>query len=354
MRFRWRMPVSSGVLWAGALLLGPMLAGPAWGQRIIAQSQPSYDFQGACPVSTRMADPPAPTTAQTPTTPQGPTAPQATTPTTPTTPEAAAEAPQVPPGQEQNLPPEQGPGVGGELFAQNMIGDQLFSARVRFVTVQGTTVTAVTKVIPLGGLGGFNIAEDESPRPQNRVYFNYNYFNEADAIPRFDVHRETLGFEKTFFGGNASVGMRLPFFQEAGDGAIHSGDIGDLTMILKYALINDAPTGNVLSGGLVITAPTGPNELELGDGTTVHSTLLQPWAGAIVNLDNFYIHGFSSIVVPTDARDVTFLLNDVGVGYWLYRGGPDQFLAAVVPTVEAHVLTPLNHRDNVNDVIEIP
>jgi hypothetical protein len=39
---------------------------------------------------------------------------------------------------------------------------------------------------------------------------------------------------------------------------------------------------------------------------------------------------------------VTVLYNDIGVGYWLYRGGGA--LEAVVPTVEVHVNTSLNHR----------
>jgi hypothetical protein len=42
---------------------------------------------------------------------------------------------------------------------------------------------------------------------------------------------------------------------------------------------------------------------------------------------------------------VTLLFNDVGVGYFLYRTGCERrFLTAVVPVLEAHFNTPLNHR----------
>ena len=49
------------------------------------------------------------------------------------------------------------------------------------------------------------------------------------------------------------------FQSTGGDGASTVNDFGDLSVVLKYAFINDRHTGNVLSGGLVITAPTGPS-----------------------------------------------------------------------------------------------
>ena len=42
--------------------------------------------------------------------------------------------------------------------------------------------------------------------------------------------------------------------------------LGDLTIVTKYALINDRETGNVLSGGLAITAPTSPT-IRTSDGS---------------------------------------------------------------------------------------
>src|SRR5262249_4078442 len=65
--------------------------------------------------------------------------------------------------------------------------------------------------------------------------------------------------------------------------------------------------------------------------------------------DRLFLHGFTSIGVPTDSRDVTLLFNDVGVGYWMYSGGPG-LIRAIVPTVEAHISTPMDHR-SVTDTI---
>lgn len=59
---------------------------------------------------------------------------------------------------------------------------------------------------------GFKIADNESPRPQDRVCFNYNYFdNIVPAGPGLPVNRELIGFEKTFLDEPSFVGPRLPF-----------------------------------------------------------------------------------------------------------------------------------------------
>ncbi len=189
--------------------------------------------------------------------------------------------------------------------------------------------------------GAAKIAENESPRPQDRVYGAYNYYQDVQSI--FDVHREMVGIEKTVLDGRASVGLRLPYFQINEVGANTQTDLGDLSIILKYAVVNNDDA--VLSAGMVITPPTGPlPSIILFDARglqRVHATELSPFLGYYWGRNDFYVHGFSSIQVPTDPRDVTVLFNDVGLGYWLYRGSGG--LRAVIPTFEVHVNTPLNH-----------
>jgi hypothetical protein len=213
-------------------------------------------------------------------------------------------------------------------------------------------------VLALVARGAFKITEDESPRPQDRIYTTYNYFNNVNGslnppgLAQTDIHREVLGLEKTFLNGNASLGLRVPFVQVEGDGSIRRQDIGDLSFIAKYAFINDRCTGNVLSGGLVVTVPTGANFLPEGI-PDIHPTLLQPFLGAIYNMGSFYAQGFSSVLVPTDSRDVTFLFNDIGFGYFLYKAERrcDRLLTSVVPIFEVHVNTPLNHRGALTEPI---
>ena len=192
--------------------------------------------------------------------------------------------------------------------------------------------------------GAYKISEGESPRPTDRAYASYNFYSNVEKTA--DLHREIFGFEKTFLGDRVSVGLRLPFLQIDSDLFGTDSAWGDLSLITKYALINNRDTGNVLSIGLAVTFPTGelPNSFTLRGSVieTVHSTLIQPFVGYIWNSGNFFVQGFTSVAVPTDSEDVTILFNDIGLGYRIKpRAGP---FTMIVPTLEAHLNTPLDHR----------
>ncbi|MFO0809899.1 MAG: hypothetical protein U0746_14860 [Gemmataceae bacterium] len=191
--------------------------------------------------------------------------------------------------------------------------------------------------------GAFKIAENESPRPQDRLLASYNYYDHVRGVP-IEVHRETIGFEKTILDGNASIGLRLPFFQNHAAGVGTESEVSDLTAIFKYAVVNEP--NRVLSTGLALTMPTSdiPTVLILQPNgfDEVHATLIQPFVGYSWSANDFFVHGFSSVMVPTDWRDAPWLFNDVGVGYWLLRG--EGWVTGVVPTFEVHVNTPLRHR----------
>ena len=47
---------------------------------------------------------------------------------------------------------------------------------------------------------------------------------------------------------------------------------------------------------------------------------------------------------------MTLLFNDVGLNLWLYRAQTDRPLRFVVPSLECHVTTPLNHRDGTGPI----
>src|SRR5262249_42885564 len=150
---------------------------------------------------------------------------------------------------------------------------------------------------------------------------------------------------------DASIGLRLPFIQVNGFADAEAHIIGDLSLILKYAWINDWQTGNVFSTGLVVTLPTGGGTTLLSEGFNApHSTLFQPWAGFIYNMERAYLQGFSSVVIPTDAHDPTIFFNSLAAGYWLYRDMEARWLTGVVPVVEMHINTPLNHRADTDPI----
>jgi len=198
--------------------------------------------------------------------------------------------------------------------------------------------------------GAYKISENESPVPQDRAFIGYNYYNNVQKVA--DVHRETFGFEKTFLDGLMSIGVRVPAIQVDNDtGPADYGNFADLTIPFKCALITDPMSGSMLTAGIAVTAPTGPNPTGIavanGNLVEVHSTLLQPFVGYYVRSENFFVQGFHSLMTPTDNRDVTAMFNDVGIGYWLEtnRG----LIRAVIPTIEVHFNTPLNLRE-MNDI----
>ncbi len=212
---------------------------------------------------------------------------------------------------------------------------------------------------------GIKIADNESPEPQDRVYFDFNYFNNINQavnerlgidVHNIQVYTYTFGFEKTFLNGDASLGFRLPvnnMSTESGSSTYDGTftDVGDLTMILKYLLYKDQEGKNVLSTGLAVTVPTGPDGFAgANQFATPNPTVLQPFVGYRMGFDNWFVHGFFAGDFPTDQGDVTMFYTDVGVGYFLLRRPQCScnMLTAIVPTFEVHVNDPLNHRGAFN------
>jgi hypothetical protein len=232
------------------------------------------------------------------------------------------------------------------------------------VTVPGTTTTQLCYRVP-AVCHEFKIAEDENPRPQDRIYFGENNYSNVLPFARagtdindMNVNRFTLGWEKTFFDRNASIGMRIPLNTlNVGGSDIpgvngHFTDIGDLTIILKGVLWEDREIGHILSAGLAITVPTGPSTFGnsgFGIGCD-HCTLLQPYLGYALVFGDAFVHGFTAVDIPT-CDDTTLFYQDVGIGYFLLKNREHgTFLTAIVPTFEVHATIPLDRQGSINDV----
>ena len=213
---------------------------------------------------------------------------------------------------------------------------------------------------------GIKIADNESPEPQDRVYFDFNYFDNLNAAANqrlgIDVHdiqvyQYTFGFEKTFLNGDASLGFRLPVNNLSTSSSTPGfdgtfTDVGDLTVILKYLIYKDQQN-DVLSGGLAVTIPTGPDGFAgASQFSTPNPTVLQPFVGYRVGFGggDWFVHGFFAGDFPTDQNDVTMFYTDVGLGYFLLKrpACSCNTLTAIVPTFEVHVNDPLNHRGAFN------
>ena len=257
-------------------------------------------------------------------------------------------------------------------------------------------VTVSTPVVGRAG-SGFKIADDASPIPTDRVFFSYNYFDGlggqagsnggsmASSAPVFvpgvdgaaststttttrvapitipaasiDLNREIFGFEKTFFGGNASIEVRLPIYQSSGSAAAGLGsggfvgdDFGDVTTVFKYALVNERD--RVFSLGLATTFPTGPSVP--GPDGNFRAVLFQPFVGFYRGYGDFFVEGFSSVLLSTDSQDPTLMFNDISVGYRVYRNPQAPIVTGVSSVLEAHVTTPLENRDADSLGIAVP
>ncbi len=252
-------------------------------------------------------------------------------------------------------------------FPPNMIGD--LAPTARFVPMQGPPTVGPPGLPGVRGASLFapsirtlKISENQSPRPQDRIYYNFNFFDDvAQAQNQYDrspirnmrIYRHLLGFEKTFDQGRGSFGMRMPIDTLTADSIVqgfqtptHTGT-GNLNLFAKYILKQNVRTGSLASVGLAISPPTAQSRFAGAPYVFgMNNTSFQPFLGYILNFDRFYIQGFSSFLFTSSQRDVTLIYNDVGIGYYLYRSqDPDAFLSAFVPNFEVHVNDPLTHRD---------
>ena len=215
------------------------------------------------------------------------------------------------------------------------------------------------------------IAEGESPRPMDRVFYKYNYFNNlektrwnvpTEPIHNIDLFRNTFGMEKTFFDEKVSLGVRVPFntidaeskdfhLAQTSSGALvpsvsaegfDTTQFGNLSVIAKAVLWENRQTGDLLSAGATLSFPTASSK-KINPGMSILA-FMQPFAGFIVNRGDLFVQGFTSITIPVASSESIVLFNDLGVGYYLYRN-PAGMVSSVAPTLEIHFANPLRQAD---------
>jgi hypothetical protein len=259
-------------------------------------------------------------------------------------------------------------GAGGAVAASSnnystMLGDQSpFMVRVANQQPNPPDPRLASKIVP--SVRGFKIAENMSPIPQDRIFFGFNFYdqlsqdlNEFFESPLKDIryYRYVFGFEKTFNEGKGSVGLRLPLntlYAKSVNPRLaaggHSTSLGNLTIFTKYILGQNPRTGSLVTVGLALTPPTGPDRLAGANFVRgLNTTTFQPFLGYFLPVGRRgWIHGFTAVDVPMNIQDATMAYNDIGINYFLFRSQePYDYLTAIVPTFEVHVNNPLNHRN---------
>jgi hypothetical protein len=330
---------------------------------------------------TPLADPPTaplpatpPGQAQTPQTPQVPTSPQA-----PQANQAPAQtneenAPETSPGNEQASA-----GEAGTFAAPNMVGHLLFGSRS--IQFSYNRAGGAINVVNPGSTSFTNpaVADCESPLPEDRASFRFNYYGNAQQVTGFgppvfapngvgtsfaqtkqyDAEEYTFYLEKTFLDGRASLELRVPFSTglsnnlnlSAGNAGGFTGaqtltgpafnvattpenslgsngtQFGDMTLILK-ALAYTSKT-LALTGGLALGLPTGDNNSVnindfsggIGQGTaTIQRERLIHVNNETWSLSPFlaYLHTPNDRLFTQGFVQFDFPLNDSNINYTEY------------------------------------
>ncbi len=170
-----------------------------------------------------------------------------------------------------------------------------------------------------GGATRAKIAENSAALPMDRLIFNYNHFHNAvdDFVESSHVDRYTLGFEKTFLDGMASVDVRLPLSANNDVTTTtflrNGSEVGNLSVSLKALLTSDSTSAFVV--GMTIDIPTGEDiQATLNRDSDPLSIIarndavhLAPFLGFLCAHDDLFTHqGFLQVDVPTNANAIQF------------------------------------------------
>jgi len=254
-------------------------------------------------------------------------------------------------------------------------------------------IALVELSLPPAGVRTIKLVENNSVIPEDRIFFNYSFFNDVNLSGGgvIDVNRYLFGVEKTFFYGICSVELRVPFASTLNSEQSTLGinltntEFGDVALITKAVLRRTERA--VLAGGLGLSVPTADDtQLFRRDGTelvhvhndTVH---LLPFFGLLLTPnDRFFVQSFLQFDIDSNGNrvygqyqlddlqsqfqqaqgagglpalgtlyDQSLMFADVSFGYWLWRDPSARRMTGVVPTLELHYTTSLNDRSEVSD-----
>jgi hypothetical protein len=259
---------------------------------------------------------------------------------------------------------------GGYQFRDNAFGDPADPS----VFVEGASVAVA------GGDRIQKFAENNSPLPQDRVFFNYHFFANPviDVNGRTrDVNRFTFGLEKTAWDGLASIELRVPFAASVSSSQTidqtadtTAAEFGNLALNVKTLLYRRGPWA--VAGGFGIVFPTAADAtvFDPADEPVVifenESYFLQPFVAALycptpqvfsqfVAQTSFDVSGstvtlFDSTIFGLPGSDRIFhqslLFLDASFGYWAYRTKRcERILTGIAPMIELHYTTTMEDLD---------
>ncbi|MCA8997637.1 MAG: hypothetical protein KDA80_11645 [Planctomycetaceae bacterium] len=257
--------------------------------------------------------------------------------------------------------------------------------------------------LPVGALAGqIKLTENSSPLPQDRIIFNYSYFDQvAIRDGGVAVNRYVPGVEKTFWNGAMSFELKAPFATTmdsdiqlgavpgGGFGALNTQatEFGNVQTTLKALLYQNCNFS--VAAGLGISIPTaddttvrlpgGVDALKFANNATHFlpyvGTVFTPtprfFAQAVMQLDlagddnNVYANlnpndidntlGAGATRIDAGLQRVgtldppSFLYTDLNFGYWAYRNNCcNAALTGVAGIFEIHYNAQLEDYDSID------
>ncbi len=260
----------------------------------------------------------------------------------------------------------------------NMLGDVL---GVKYL-VRGAGGLALA-----AGDRGAKVADDSRPLPTDRVFFDYNHFDQANITANgavIGLNRYTIGVEKTFFDCLCSVEIKAPIDQglnriQTADATTSDNEgtvFGNLSVTPKVLLFENCDWA--VAAGLLLDLPTSPDAVYQRQGTVETvvqdtSVHIQPFVG-VQYAPNDRLFSITYLEIDTDAggnrvvdviggapagslRAPTLLYVDWSAGYWLFHndccdcgGRAGGWLTGVAPVIELHYATALEDARTVDGV----
>ncbi len=291
----------------------------------------------------------------------------------------------------------------GLASVPNMFGD-LGGASSAFITriddpngTGGTTAGIFSLPIAGGGSRIGKISENDSPIPQDRVFFSYNHFHNAIEIAEVGlfppgpvlsrqepIDRYMMGFEKTFFDGWTSVELRMPLLgtidSQLPSVGLSAGNIGNMTVVLKSLLYMDDSLA--IGAGAAIETPTGSDTFVRIDGIRLQfrndATHVLPYIGFVWSPGDpqwgwgtgLFLTGYAQIDINASSSRVDALgpnnfplgtlgkltdqnlgFLDLGAGYWLLRDPDAPRLTGLAVISELHYTTTLQDVDQLPGIV---
>jgi hypothetical protein len=175
-------------------------------------------------------------------------------------------------------------------------------------------------------VGRVRMQDNNSAMPQDRFYFDYNYFHNVRFTGNgFGVNRFVPGVEKTFWDGMGSVEVRMPMAVTLNSDAqlgqafdTSSYQFGNLTVAPKLLLW--ASEEEAFAAGLGISLPTADDIQVFGATEQVlrvnnQSVHLIPYLAYLYapRRTDYFVHAFLTLDVDTAGNDVDANLNNGGL-----------------------------------------